>query len=116
MPSEIRQRESKLSILLIGDKEVHSTGCALRSLNTDREQKLLLQLLLIFLLSFMSIMHNPNSIKTAHRLQYCFLPLMDLHTTFSYSHNPKSILLMDNQKEEVKCPSSSPLPTKNDYA
>ena len=100
MPSEIRQRESKLSILLTGDKEVHSTGCALRSLNTDREQESSLQLLRILLFPFMSIMHNPNSIKVAHRLQYCFLPLVDLHTTFSYSHNPKSILWWISRKKK----------------
>ena len=72
MPSEIRQRESKLSILLTGDKEVHSTGCALRSLNTDREQESSLQLLRILLFPFMSIMHNPNSIKAvAYRIFRC---------------------------------------------
>ena len=62
---------------------------------TDREQELSLRLLHILLSPFI---HNPNSIKTAHRTQYCFPPLKDSHISFShYQIHP----LMNNQKEEV---------------
>lgn len=100
MPSGIRYWQSKLSTLLTGDKEVHSTGCALRSLNTEREQELSLQLLHIHLLPLMSIMYNPNFIKTVHRLQYCFFPLMDLNNSFSQPYNSKSVFLWINRKKK----------------
>ena len=68
------------------------------SSHTDREQELSLSLLHILLLPFTPITHNPNSIKAAHRTQYCLLPLIDSHISFSHSHiHP----LMNNQKEEV---------------
>ena len=102
----IRWRESKLSTLLIGNRKVHSVGCTLHLLNTDIKQELPLQLLFILLLPFLSIIHNLNSIKAAHRIQYCILPLMDLGNSLSHSHNSKSILLWIIRKKEVKWNSS----------
>ena len=62
---------------------------------TDTEEELSLWLLHILLFPFI---HNPNSIKTAHRTQYCLLPLIDSHISFSHSHiHPHK----ENQKEEV---------------
>ena len=106
MPLGIWQRESKQSILLTGNRKVHLVGCTLHSLNTDREQELPLRLLSILLLPFLSIIHNLNSIKAAHRIQYCILPLMDLDSSLPYFYNSKSILLWIIRKKEVKWHSS----------
>ena len=93
-------RVSKLSTLLANNREVHSIGHILYLSHKDREQELLFRLLSILLLPFTPIMHNPNCIKTAHRIQYCFPPPIDLDMPFLHSHNSKSILLWLTRKKK----------------
>ena len=56
------------------------------SSHTGREQELSLSLLHILLLPSTPIVYNPYFIKSAHRTQYCLLPLIDSHISFSHSH------------------------------
>ena len=101
-----RQRDSKYSILLICNREVHSIKKTLHFSRIRREQELPPRLLPIFRLPFPSTTCNPHSIKAVHRIHFCFPPLINSNPSFSHSRAPKSILLRITRKKEVKCPSS----------